>query len=178
MKLIFFQRSNTGDSSKYIWKCFFINFFAYFTLYKPLVGSVLYIYIYIYIYSTIDQLIASDSQAWSAFIQNLLLARFSHQFSLLIFHCSLKSSKTRSFTRTLLSIQTDFNSAVVWLVSILPLIYSSSSLFSLFLGKYFKDSNYDGYHCHLLCPTTFFISLARSRYLSTFSLLSIFSLLE
>ena len=44
---------------------------------------------------------------------------------------SLSESKSSQFFRTLLSILADFNSTVVWMVSIIPQNSSSSSLFSI-----------------------------------------------
>ena len=48
----------------------------------------------------------------------------------MVFHLSLSDSKSPQVSRTHLSILADLKSAVVWMVSILPLIFSISSLFS------------------------------------------------
>ena len=56
-----------------------------------------------------------------------IIYKFFTLVLMVVFHWSLKYSK--SF-RTILSILADLNSAVVWIVLILPLISSSTSLFS------------------------------------------------
>ena len=48
----------------------------------------------------------------------------------MIFHWSLSDSKCPQISRTLLSILTDLNSVVVWIVSTRPFIYKSSSPFN------------------------------------------------
>ena len=60
----------------------------------------------------------------------LASAFFSHDRKLLVFPLSLGTSKSLLAFRTLLNIQADLNSAVVWTVSIRPLISNSSSLFT------------------------------------------------
>ena len=57
----------------------------------------------------------------------------------------------------------DFNKAVVWMVSVLPLISSPSNL----LGYRSKVTNYNSYHSHV---PQFLSSPARSKYLSIFLL--------
>ena len=76
------------------------------------------------------------------FILLLLLLLFSprefflHQLMLIVFHWSLSDSKSAQVSRTLLSILTDFHNAVVWIVSIRPLIFKSfSTFFFQFLSK-------------------------------------------
>ena len=59
----------------------------------------------------------------------IISSSFSHQL-LLTFHWSLNDSKSLQVSRILLSILADFNNSVVWMVSILLLISSSSSLLS------------------------------------------------
>ena len=66
----------------------------------------------------------------------------------MVFHWGLSDSKSPQVSRTHLSILAVFNNAVVWMVSTRPPTYKSS----------------------------FFDSLAKSRYLSFFSLSSIFIL--
>ena len=61
---------------------------------------------------------------------------FSCHLELVVFHWSLSDSKSPRIFRTLLSILVDFSSAEVWMVSILPLIFRSSNLFSRFLGLF------------------------------------------
>ena len=79
-------------------------------------------------------------------------------------HSSLSDSKSPWVSRTLLSILTDLNNAVVWLVSAFHLISKSSNPLSKPLGTI------------LSAPITviviFYSSLARSKYLSLFLLLS------
>ena len=75
----------------------------------------------------------------------------------MVFHWSLSNSKAPQVSRTLLSILLDFNSAMVWMVSIsFPL-----SLFSRSLGSNYTVT-FMFYH--------FFCSLAKSKYLSVYSL--------
>ena len=57
----------------------------------------------------------------------LLLGFFSHQSSMIAFHLSLIDRKSPQVSRTLLSIPTDLNNAVVWIVSTHLLISKSSS---------------------------------------------------
>ena len=52
---------------------------------------------------------------------------FSHQCSPMVSHLRLSNAKSRQVSRTLLSILTDLNNAVVWIVSTRPLIYKSSN---------------------------------------------------
>ena len=73
---------------------------------------------------------------------------------------------------TLLSILADLNNAVVWMVSIRPLISKSSSSFTKLLMTV-TSVNYKWYHCHF----HFFSSPTRSIYLCHFSLSFGFSLL-
>ena len=62
------------------------------------------------------------------FIIILLLWNFSHQLSLAVFHWSLSDSKSSKIFRTPFSILPDFNSTVLWIVTILPLVSSSPSV--------------------------------------------------
>ena len=57
-----------------------------------------------------------------------LLATFSHPLTLEVFHWSLSDSQSFQISRTLLSILIDLNTAVVWIVSNLPLISNAFSL--------------------------------------------------
>ena len=59
-----------------------------------------------------------------------LLQKFSKVFQPVVFHRSLSDYKFPNFSMTLQSALTDFNSAVVSMVSVLPLIYYSSNLVS------------------------------------------------
>ena len=87
----------------------------------------------------------------------------------MVFHWSLGDSKSPQVSRTLLGILADLNNAVVWMVSIRPLISKSSSLFinpSLTVPRALIT----------ICINvtfmfhSFFNSFARSKYLSFFSL--------
>ena len=62
------------------------------------------------------------------FIIILILASFSHEHYLLVFHWSVSDCKSSQVFQILLSILAILNNAVVCMVSILPLISSSSSL--------------------------------------------------
>ena len=84
------------------------------------------------------------------------------------FHWSLCNRKSPQVSRTLLSILADFNSSVVWMVSILLLISSSSSLFPRFWIIVSRTPTMIGITVTLIIHT-FFSSLARSRYLSSWS---------
>ena len=94
---------------------------------------------------------------------------FSRLRKLMVFHWSLSDSKSPQVFRTLLSILADFNNAVLRVVSILPPISNSSSPPSKPLGTVPSAPITKGitvtlmFH-NFLCP------LARSKYLSLFSL--------
>ena len=92
----------------------------------------------------------------------------SHQCQLMVLHWSSSDSKSTQASRTLLSIMADLN-AVVWMVSTRSLISKSSSPFTNPLGII------PGAIITIGITVTFmfhslFCSLARSRYLSFFSL--------
>ena len=83
----------------------------------------------------------------------------------MVFHWSLSDSKSPQVSRTLFSILAVFNNAVAWMVSIRPLTSKSSRSFNNALVTVPKAPITIltlMFHC-------FFISLARSRYLSFFS---------
>ena len=67
--------------------------------------------------------------------------RSVQQLPLMVFYLSLSDSISPQLSRTLLSIQADLN-AVVWMISILPLISNSSSLFQSLWGS-FQHGNKD-----------------------------------
>ena len=86
----------------------------------------------------------------------------------MIFHLNLSGSKSPQFSWTLLSILADFSSTEVWTISILPTISSSSCLFSSFFGTVLRaPAMISTTVTFIFC--NFFSSLARSRYLSSFS---------
>ena len=86
----------------------------------------------------------------------------------MVFHWSLSDSKSPQVSRTFLGILADCSSAVVWMVSILPLISRSSSLFSKFIGTVPCAPTAIGITFTLIFHS-FFNSLARFRYLSIIS---------
>ena len=102
---------------------------------------------------------------------NISLRVFSHRHKLKVFHWSLCDNKSPQVFRTLLSILADLNNAVVWMVSTRLLISNFSSPYTSPLMTLPRCANYNWYHRHFLAPKfVFFGSLARSGYLSLFSL--------
>ena len=92
----------------------------------------------------------------------------------MVFRRSLKDSKTTQVSRTFLSILADLNSAVVRIVSTLPLISDSSSLFSKRLGTVPSTPTTTGIIVTMF--RSFLSSLARSKYLSIFTFSIVFTL--
>ena len=90
----------------------------------------------------------------------------------MFFHWSLSDSKFPQISRTLLSIRTDLNCAMVYMVLILPLISSSLSLLSRSVRSLPKLSTI------IDIPVTFMFynSQARSKNLSIFSFTFTFTL--
>ena len=86
----------------------------------------------------------------------------------MVFHQSLSDIKSPKVPRTLLSILTDFNNAVVWMVSTSPLIFKSSSPFINHLVTVARGPIIIGINTFLF--DSFFNSRVRFRYLSFFSL--------
>ena len=78
------------------------------------------------------------------------------------FSLESKWQKSTQLSRTLLSILADLNDAIVWMVSILPLISNSSSSFSTPLGPF--QLHHNSYHRHSHVSQFFFSSLVRSKY--------------
>ena len=96
----------------------------------------------------------------------------------MVSHSRLSDNKTPQVSRTLLSILTDLNKTLFWVVSFRPLIPSPLVPVPIF-GQCTKSTSYYWYNrLFHVCPTVFvfffFISLARSRYLSFSSLSSVF----
>ena len=87
----------------------------------------------------------------------------------MVVHWSLSDSKSPEDSRTLLSILAVLNNAVVWMVSTRPLISKSSSLFNNPLVTVPKASIPIGIIVIFMFHSCF-NSLAKSRYLSFFSL--------
>ena len=86
----------------------------------------------------------------------------------MVFHWNLSDSKSPQVSRTLLSILTVLNNAVVWMVSIRPPTSESSSPFNNPLVTVPKVPITSGILVTCMFHS-FFNSLARSRYLSFFS---------
>ena len=86
------------------------------------------------------------------------------------FHWNLNDSKSSYISRTLLSIQADLNLAVVWMVSILPLIFNCSNPLSKPWGTVPNApttiNSLITFMFHSFC---FFNSLATSKFLFIFS---------
>ena len=87
----------------------------------------------------------------------------------MVFRRRLSDSMSPQVSRTLLSILADLNNAVVWMVSTPPLISKSSSLCTNFLVTVSSAPITIGITITCMFHS-FFSSLARSRYLSLFSL--------
>ena len=83
------------------------------------------------------------------------------------YYTSLSDNQSPLVSRTLLSILADFSNSVVWIVSILPMIYSSSSLFSRFWGIVSRAKSIIGITITFVFHRLF-SSLARSMYLYSF----------
>ena len=98
----------------------------------------------------------------------LFLKSFSHQLTLMVFHCSFSDSKSSQVSRTLLSILAVPNNVAVWMVSSRPPTYNSSSPFNNPLVTVPKAAITIGIIVTFMFHS-FFNSLARSRYLSFFS---------
>ena len=94
---------------------------------------------------------------------------FSHQLRLMVFHWSLSGSNSPKVSRTLLSILAVLNNVVVLMVSPRPPPFKSSSPFSNPLVSVPNAPITIGIIVTFMFHS-FFNSLARSRYLSFFSL--------
>ena len=99
----------------------------------------------------------------------IIIESFSHHCQQMVFHWSLSDSKSPQVSRTLLSILADPNNAVVWIVSTFPLISEFSCLFINPLVIVPRAPITIGIIVTFMFHS-FFISLARSGYLSFFSL--------
>ena len=103
-----------------------------------------------------SSVISSSQKYGDGPIQPLLcysFESFSHQCYMMIFHWKLNDSKSPQVSRTLLSILTDLNNTVVWMIA-------SPIFLSIRLQLLSPSSS---------GSTVFFIPLARSKYLSFFS---------
>ena len=99
----------------------------------------------------------------------LLESFFLHQLTLMVFHWSLSDSKSPQVSKTLFSILTVINNAVVWMVSTRPFISKPFSPFINPLGTVPRAPTTIGIIVTFMFHI-FFNSLAKSRYLSFFSL--------
>ena len=99
----------------------------------------------------------------------LLFENFSHQLTLMGFHWNLSDSKSPQVSKTLLSILTDLNNGIVWIVSTRPFISKSSSPFINPLVTVPKIPIMIGINVTFMFHI-FFNSLVRSKYLFFFSL--------
>ena len=97
------------------------------------------------------------------------LESFSHQRKLMVFHWGLSESKPLQVSRTLLNILADLNNALVWIVSTHPLISKSPSLYINPLVTVPISPVLNSFTVTFLFQC-FFSCLARSMYLSLFSL--------
>ena len=95
---------------------------------------------------------------------------FHTNFNWWYFTCDSKSAQA---SRTLLSILVDLNTAVVWLILILPLISDSTCVLSKLLGPV---SSGQLVIVTFMFHSTFFSSPAKSKYLSMFTFSFIFTL--
>ena len=86
----------------------------------------------------------------------------------MVFHWSLSDSKPHRVSRTLLSILTDFNNAVIWMVSTRRLISKSSTPFNNPLVTVPTVPITIGINVTFIFHSFFFNFLARSWYLSFF----------
>ena len=104
---------------------------------------------------------------WALLLSLLLLVGLLWQCQLIVFHWSLSDCKSSLVSRTLLSILTDFNNAIVWMVSARPPISNSSWPFSKTPGTVPGAPVTIGI---TITPVfdRFLRSLARSKYLSLF----------
>ena len=100
-----------------------------------------------------------------------------HFHSKQVFHWNLCDSKFPQVFGTILSILANFNCTVVWIVSVLPLRFSSPTLFSRPLGTVPTAPTTIGITITFMFHS-FSSSLARSRYLSIFSPSFTFTLLS
>ena len=91
----------------------------------------------------------------------------------MVFHYSLSDNKFPQVSRILLSIMADLNNALVWMVSNPPLILKSTSPRT---NPFVTVPSAQLVSPSLSCSIFFFNSLARSRYLSFFSLSFSFTL--
>ena len=158
----------------------FLNIFSFIVLFL-LPNFLILLPLFVFLFLTIHFLIFSNFYFVSFFIflpsflfllLLLFLLIYSLEFSTsvlaMVFHWSLSDSKSPQVSRTLLSILTTLNNAVVWMVSIHPSTSRSSSPFNNPLVTVPKAPITIGIIVTFMFHS-FFNPQARSRYLSFFS---------
>ena len=139
----------------------------------PLVRSVKFQFLAKFKVDPLSHTVVSNFILFCAYLQHSLILSLLEFFtSALVFHWSLRDSKSPQVSRTLRDIQAVLNNIVVWIVSIRPPTSKSSSPFSnslvtvpnvpITIGIIVSCMFYS--FCFV-----FFNSLARSKYLSFFS---------
>ena len=94
----------------------------------------------------------------------------------MVFHWSLRDSMFSLVSRTVLSILVDLNNAVFWMVLRCPLIFKYSMSFKQSFDDCTERSNYNWYLYYFFVPSYFFISPAKSKQVSLFSISFSFTL--
>ena len=87
---------------------------------------------------------------------------FSHRRSLIVFHRSLSDCQSPQISPSLLSFLANFNNVVVWMISIHPPIFNSSSHFTNPLGT-IPSASITISISLLLCSTTSLVFLQGSK---------------
>ena len=126
----------------------------------------------------VDMPLNKETEPNNYYYYYLLLESFSHQLTLMAFHWSLSDSKSPQVSRTLLGILAVLNNAVVWMVSTRPSTFKSSSPFNNPLVTVQKAPITIGIIVTFMFHSFFNSLLARSTYLSFFSLSFSFILLS
>ena len=107
-------------------------------------------------------------------LQSLLLAKFSYQRLREVFHGNSDDSKPLQVSVTLLNILANFSNTVIWMISILPLIFNNSSSFFFRLLKAVRNVPSTA-GITLIIFHSIFSSLAKFKYLPVFSLFLLFA---
>ena len=108
---------------------------------------------------------------WSIIIIIILfIVNFLHQHQVVFFHLNLRDSKFLQVSRILLYILVDFNNAIVRIVKILSLVYSSLAFFLEVFTNHSKCTNYNWSHCHFHVPQLFEFSNKVQKFLYLFVL--------
>ena len=137
----------------YIWFIIFLSFYLlFFFISFPFIS---FIYLFVHL-----------------FVNYLTSCSFSHQRCPVVSHKNLSDSKSSQVSWTFLSTLADFNNGVVWMISSLPLISSSSNLLFKLLRT--VPNTIDITVTFIF--HSFFSSPARSKYLFIVSLSFIFTL--